>query len=174
LFVDLPALVVNVLFGMAVGTICGALTLKFRSWLNELVNRLEVAAVEPQRGGLQFSLRGLFALSGLAALAAAGAHYALARHPAVLGIIYGLGPWILVAVAFLPMGLSWQRRVVVLVPAALALMVAAVAVGASLKPPLEFDKVLMYIFICWTPQSVLVAMALTTALIVHYAAARRR
>ncbi len=110
-------------------------------------------------------------MTGLAALAAAGAHYALAGHPAVLGIIYWLGPWILVLIAFLPMGLSWQRRVVVLVPTALLLMLAAVGVGMSLKPPLEFDKVLMYIFVCWTPQSVLVAIGLTAGLILYHTAA---
>jgi hypothetical protein len=175
LFVDLLALAVNAGGGLAVATACGWLTLRFRGRLNDLVNRLDdLAAIQPQRGGLQFSLRGLFALSGLAALAAAGAHYALAGNPAVLPMIYGLGPWILVAVAFLPMGLSWQRRVVVLVPAALGLMGAAVAVGASLRPPVEFDKVLMYIFICWTPQSVLVALALTAGLLFRYTAIPRR
>jgi hypothetical protein len=53
-------------------------------------------------------------------------------------------------------------------------MLAAVAVGTSLKPPLEFDKVLLYIFVCWTPQSVLVAIGLTLGLIAYHTAADKR
>lgn len=170
LFIDLRSLLVDASFGIAVGTICGWVTVRFRRRLNELVERLDQVVAVGRQGNLQFSLRGLLALTGLAATAAAGAHYALAGHPAVLGIIYALGPWILVLIAFLPMGLSWQQRVVVLVPAALLLMLAAVGVGLSLKPPLEFDKVLMYIFVCWTPQSVLVAIGLTAGLILYHTA----
>jgi len=170
LFVDLRSLLVDASFGIVVGAVCGLATLAFRSRLNELVERFEQTVGAGGHGRLQFSLRGLLALSSLAALAAAGAHYALAGHPAVLGIIYWLGPWILVLIAFLPMGLSWQGRVVVLVPAALLLMLAAVGVGMSLKPPLEFDKVLLYIFVCWTPQSVLVAIALSLGLIFYHTA----
>jgi hypothetical protein len=171
LFVDLRGLLANVAFGLAAGTVCGLVTLRFRKFLNELVQRLDQAVAVRQGGHVQFSLRGLLALTGVAATAAAGAHYALAGNPAVLGIIYWLGPWILVLIAFLPMGLSWQGRVVVLVPAALLLMLAAVGAGLSLKQPLEFDKVLMYVFICWTPQSVLVAIVLTAGLILYHAAA---
>lgn len=174
LFVDLRGLLVDVSFGIAVGIVCGLVTLWFRGPLNELVEQLDQAVTVRQRSNVQFSLRGLLALTGLAALGAAGAHYALAGHPAVLGIIYWLGPWILVLIAFLPMGLSWQGRVVVLVPTALLLMLAAVAVGMSLKPPLEFDKVLMYIFVCWTPQSVLVAVVLTAGLIYYHTTVGKR
>ena len=174
LFVDVPALLWNALFSAALGAGCGLATLRFRVRLNDLVERLERTVTARQQGKLQFSLKGLLVLCGLAAVMAAGAHYALAGNPAVLGIIYGLGPWILVLIAFLPMGLSWQQRVVVLVPTALLLMLAAVAAGWSLKPPLEFDKVLMYIFICWTPQSVLVAIGLTLGLIAYHTAAVKR
>lgn len=174
LFVDLRALLINAVFSAALGAGCGLATLRFRVRLNDLVERLEQTVTARQHGRWQFSLRGLLALCGLAALTAAGAHYTLAGHPAVLGIIYALGPWILVLIAFLPMGLSWQQRVVVLVPTALLLMLAAVAVGTSLKPPLEFDKVLLYVFVCWTPQSVLVAIGLTLGLILYHTRADKR
>jgi hypothetical protein len=167
LFIDLPALLVNALATTAMGAGCGLLALRFRGRLNELVERFEQAAAGRGRQTMQFSLRGLLALCGLAAVAAAGAHYALAGSPVVLGIIYALGPWILVLIAFLPLGLAWQQRVAVLVPAALLLMLAAVAAGAALKPPLEFDKVLLYIFVCWTPHSVLVALGLSAGLVFY-------
>lgn len=173
-FIDLPGLLTNALFAAALGAVCGLLTQPFRRRLNELVERFEQAVIAPQRGTFQFSLRGLLTLCGLASVAAAGAHYALAGNPAVLGIIYALGPWILVLIAFLPVGLDWQQRVAVLVPTALLLMLAAVATGAALKPPLEFDKVLLYIFVCWTPQSVLVALTLTVGLVFYHTAVAKQ
>jgi extracellular factor (EF) 3-hydroxypalmitic acid methyl ester biosynthesis protein len=168
LFIDLPALLVNAVFAVSAGVGCGLLALRFRSRLNELVERLEQVVAAPRRGRFQFTLRGLLTLSSLAAVAAAGAHYALAGNPAVLGIIYGLGPWLLVLISFVPTGLAWQQRVAVLVPTALLLMLAAVATAAALRPPLEFDKVLLYIFVCWTPQSVLVALVLSAGLVVYH------
>jgi hypothetical protein len=105
----------------------------------------------------------------LAALVAAGTRYALAGRAEVLGLIYLLGPWVLVLIAFLPLRVSWQRRVVILIPTALLLMAAAVAIGVSLKPGLEFDKVLLGIFICWTPQSAIAAIGLTAAIIYQHA-----
>lgn len=174
LFIDLPGLLTNALFAAALGAVCGLLTQPFRRRLNELVERFEQAVLAPQRGTFQFSLRGLLTLCGLASVAAAGAHYALAGNPAVLGIIYALGPWILVLIAFLPVGLDWQQRVAVLVPMALLLMLAAVATGAALKLPLEFDKVLLYIFVCWTPQSVLVALTLTVGLVFYHTAVAKQ
>jgi hypothetical protein len=73
--------------------------------------------------------------------------------------IYVLGPAALVALAMLPRKLHWQTRVWLIIPATLGLIAAAVGVGANLK--IEFDRVLMAIFLCWTPQSAFGAMALT-------------
>jgi len=173
-FVDLGALLVNALVAGLLATACGLVTLRFQRPLTDLVERLEQTVTVRQAGPVQLSLRGLLTLSGLAALVAAGAHYALAGQPVVLGLIYALGPWLLVLFALVPMGLSWQQRVVVLLPAAPLLMLVAVLVGNSLKPPLEFDKVLLYIFVCWTPQSVLAALGLTLGLVAYHAAAGRR
>lgn len=174
LFIDLPGLLVNALFAAALGAVCGLLTQPFRGRLNALVAAFETALASQPSGTFQFSLRGLLALCGLAAVGAAGAHYALAGHPAVLGILYALGPWLLVLIAFLPRGLAWQQRVAILVPTALLLMLAAVATGAAVKPPLEFDKVLLYIFVCWTPQCVLVALILSAGLVFYHPAAKNR
>jgi len=162
LFVDLPGLLVNISFGLAVGAVCGLVTLRFRRPLNELVERLDQAVAVRKQGTVQFSLRGLLALTGLAALAP---QVPTTPWPAIRRAGHHLlvGPVDPGADRLSAMGLSWQGRVVVLVPTALLLMLAAVAVGMSLKPPLEFDKVLMYIFVCWTPQSVLVASVLTAA-----------
>ena len=167
-FIDVPALLVNAVFALAMGVTSGLLTVLFRKRLNKLVERFDQAVTTTQRGTFQFTLRGLLTLCGLAAVAAAGAHYALAGNPAVLGIIYGLGPWLLVLISFLPRGLAWQQRVAVLVPTTLLMMLAAVATAAALNPPLDFDRVLLHIFVCWTPQSVLVALVLSAGLVWYH------
>lgn len=166
-FVDYSALLVDAAFAMAAGMVCGLVTLRYRVRLNRMVEEMEQAATRPARRGLQFSMRALLLATGLAAVVAAGARYAIAGRAEVLGIIYMLGPWLLVVIAFLPLAMSWQQRVYVLIPSAVLLMAAAVAIGVSLKPKLEFDKVLMGIFICWTPQSVLAAIGLTAYLIIR-------
>jgi len=164
-FVDYLALLVDAAFALAVAVACGLVSLRHRVRLTRLVEELEQAAARPARRSVQFSMRSLLLATGLAALVAAGARYALAGRAEVLGIIYLVGPWLLVLVAFLPLGMSWQQRVCVLIPSTLLLIAAAVAIGASLKPQVEFDKVLMGIYICWTPQSVLAAIGLTAFLL---------
>jgi hypothetical protein len=166
-FVDYWALLVDAAFALVVGLACGLVTLRNRSRLNRLVDQFERGTSRPVRRSVQFSMRALLLATGLAAVVAAGARYAIAGRAEVLGIIYMLGPWLLVIIAFLPLGMSWQQRVYVLIPSALLLMAAAVAIGVSLEPKLEFDKVLMGIFICWTPQSVLAAIGLTAFLILR-------
>ena len=149
--------------------ICGLSTVRHRVRLNSLVAALEKTPGQPRRSHLQFSLRGLLLATGLVALMAATARYALAGQAESLGVIYVLGPWVLVLIALLPMGLAWQRRVLILISTAVLMITAAVVVGLSLTPRLEVDKVLMAIFICWTPQCVLAAIGLLARLILQHA-----
>lgn len=166
-FVDYAALLVDGLFAASVGVLCGLGTVRHRARLNRLVAVLEKAGDEPRRAHVQFSSRGLLLATALAALMAAAARYALAGQAQSLGLIYLLGPWVLVLIALLPLGLAWQQRVLILIPTTVLFMAAAVAIGVSLRPRLEFDKVLLGIFICWTPQSVLAAIALIAKLILR-------
>jgi hypothetical protein len=103
--------------------------------------------------------------TALAAVTAAGIRYAIAGRAEVLGAIYLLGPWLLILIAFVPLGISWQARIGILVPTAVALMAAAIALGGHLSAPIEFDKVLLGIFICWTPQTVVAAIVLVGSLV---------
>lgn len=172
-FVDYLALLVDAFCAVMVGGICGLITVRHRVRLNRLVAALEKTPGQPSRSHLQFSLRGMLLATGLVALMAATARYALAGQAESLGVIYLLGPWVLVLIALLPMGLTWQRRVLILIPTAVLMITAAVVVGLSLKPRLEFDKVLMAIFICWTPQCVLAAIGLMARLILQHASSGR-
>ena len=168
-FVDYLALLVDGLCAVMVGAICGLIAVRHRVRLNSLVAALEKTPDQPSRSHLQFSLRGMLLATGLVALMAATARYALAGQAESLGVIYLLGPWVLVLIALLPLGLAWQQRVLILIPTTVLLIAAAVVVGLSLKPRLEFDKVLMAIFICWTPQCVLAAIGLMARLILQHA-----
>jgi hypothetical protein len=123
------------------------------------------ASVTAVPNNFRFTTRGLLVVMTLAAVFAAGARHFLNGRPEVLGTIYLLGPWLLVTIALLPRGIAWQQRVFILVPAAFLLIVVAILSGASLQRPIEFDKVLLGIFVCWTPQSALAALGITLALV---------
>ncbi|MFO0819252.1 MAG: hypothetical protein U1A77_14995 [Pirellulales bacterium] len=160
-YVDLGPFLLNIACGAAMGIAAGVFTLRFRPLLDSLEQDVERTLANAPRHPPQISLRGMLVATGLAALVAAAARYANEGRPEVLGAFYLLGPWLLVATAFLPLGLNWQQRVYVVIPVTFLLMAGGILVGRSLAPPLEFDKVLLGTFICWTPQAVLVAFGVT-------------
>lgn len=159
-FVDYPALLVNATCAAALGTALGTAAILFHTRLNRLVARFASPAAA-QQGNLQFSLRGLMLTTAVAALMAAVARQLLAGRSEVLGAVYLFGPWILVGIALLPRRIAWQQRVVFLIPMTLLMVVSAIVVGATLTPPVPFDKVLTGIFVCWTPQAVVAATGIS-------------
>jgi hypothetical protein len=165
LFVDPRGLLINGLFTLVLGIICGILTVRYRGRLDQIVDDFERRAAERTRGRVQLSIGGLLLATGIAAVAAAAARYAIAGRAEVLGVIYVLGPWMLILIAFVPLGISWQMRIGILIPTAGLLMAAAVALGWHLNPRIDFDKVLLGIYICWTPQTVVAAIGLMAMLV---------
>ncbi|EMI19255.1 membrane protein [Rhodopirellula maiorica SM1] len=165
LFADYPNMGVNILVAAALGSLIGMVAARHRDYLNQLVGDLdegESATASTQR--IQFSLFGLMVATTIAAVFATVASK-LAVRPETLIAIYTLGPITLVALAMLPRRLSWQQRVVIITPAAFSLIAVAIAVGRGLG--MEFDKVLMGIFLSWTPQSAIAAITLTSYLLVQ-------
>ena len=166
-FADYRAVAWDAAFGAAIGMVCGLIALRRRERLNRLVEEFDRTPTTPP-GNFQFSLRGLMLATALVALLAAIGRHDSAARPEVLGAIYLLGPWVLVMIAFLPRRIPWQQRVMILIPAAVVMILAAVATGAGLNRSLEFDKVLLGIFICWTPQSAFVAIAVSLAIVLFH------
>jgi hypothetical protein len=166
LFADYWMLALNVLAAAALGSLLGIWSARHTTDLNRWVEGLMPSAEPHDERPVQFSLRGLMIATGIAAVVATVARNFAAR-PETLIAIYALGPASLVAIAMLPRKLSWQKRVMIIVPAAYAMIAAAIAVGIGLG--MDFDKVLMGIFLCWTPQSALAAVGLTTAIFVSQA-----
>lgn len=165
MFVDYPMLGLNVLFAIGVGALIGAVTVYYSSSLNRMVASFSTEIGSNSHQPLQFSLQGLMVSTAIAALVAMLAKN-YASRPETLVVIYLLGPAILVSIAMLPRRLSWQKRVAIIVPITFCLIAVAVVVGLSLG--MEFDKVLMGIFLCWVPQSALAAIGLTAWLLVEY------
>jgi hypothetical protein len=163
LFADYPNLALNILFATIVGSIIGALAASKTDLLNTLV--ASIADNEPslpqrsQRSPIQFSLLGLMITTTIVAITVAVISQ-LAASPTTLIGIYALGPIGLVTLAMIPKHLAWQHRVILLIPITFGLITVAIMVGNSLH--MEFDKVLMGIFLSWTPQSALAAIGLTT------------
>lgn len=173
MFADYPAIGWNVLFAMIIGSAIGILCVRHRRFLSAAIGELDqddplgeghpdgAALSRAKSEPIQFSLGGLMIATAIAAVFAMVASK-WAAHPAALIVIYGLGPLILVALAMLPRRLSWQRRVALLIPTALSLIAVAMGIGQALG--LDFDRVLMGIFLCWTPQSALAAIVLASTL----------
>jgi hypothetical protein len=168
MFVDYPILGLNILVALAVGSIVGWITARNTDFLNRLIGQMQGVATTRKSQPIQFSLRGLMIATTIAAVVAMIARHYAARSETLVAI-YALGPAVLVAIAMLPRRLSWQKRVVIIVPATYAMIAAAIAVGTAIQ--VEFDQVLMGIFLCWTPQSALAAIGLTGSLL--YAQARQ-
>ena len=148
---------VDVGAALLLGSFVGGIAIWQRPTLNQILNRYRGRG-KRQEVRLQFSLRGLLITTVLSALAAAAAR-SFAPRVEVLAAIYALGPVSLIVLAYLPRGLRWQQRAAILTPATIILIAVAIALGLALN--VEFDKVLMGIFICWTPQAAIGAAVLT-------------
>jgi hypothetical protein len=171
MFADYPSLGLNILVAAGVGAVIGWMTAQRSDFLNALIDDFRFEGFKEQAPPVQFSVRGLMLATAFIAVAAAVARNFAAR-PETLIAIYCLGPTGLVAIAMLPRHLSWQRRVMIIVPITLALIAVAIAVGTRMD--MEFDKVLMGIFLCWTPQSALAAIGLTGYLLYSLNKQRQR
>ncbi|MDP6445666.1 MAG: hypothetical protein QGG36_13405 [Pirellulaceae bacterium] len=173
-YADYGAMFWNGLTGAAIGTALGLAAMRFSHRLNDLVREFEGSEEEPagRENSFQYSLRGILAATAVAAVLAGVARYAtlaeLSVPPEILGGLYALGPWFLVALAMAPRRLDWRQRVVIVAPATIALMGSSIIIGGRLANPLAFDEVLLGIFVCWTPQAALGAIGLTTWIVVRH------
>lgn len=151
------AFAINAAFGLGLGLLIGAIAGWKKKTLNRLMNRFAGGGHSDTQ--LQFSLRGLMITTVLAAVATAAVS-SMTPRPAYLAAVYALGPAALVGIAFLPRRISWQRRVAIIIPATVVLIAITITMGNALSVP--FDKVMMGVFICWTPQTAIAAILITT------------
>ena len=152
--------VVMIVSALALGIALGGWAISHRRSLDRVLSKLATGGEPSWR--TNFSIQSLMLITVLSALAAAAV-----VNPRVetLAAIYVLGPAALILVSFIPRRIKWQQRVAVLVPLTFITIAVAIALGMQLR--IEFDKVLMGIFICWTPQAAFGAIALTGWILYH-------
>ncbi len=167
---DFEGFYANLAAGIVTWLVVGAFAFAFRHRLDRLEHELTEGMIPASqaKANFQFSLRGLLILMAICAVAAAGAGQLLAGRPEVLAAIYALGPWILIGLAYLPARIPWQQRVALIIPLTLILIGLAVVAGAMLESPLDFEKTLLGIFVCWTPQAAITALVLTIVILVRH------
>ena len=175
--VNFPNFFINAFMGIGLGVLLGVGAGRCKGWLNRTVE--EILNEEYSGGdsganfgasfsspggksfdvvaGNQFSMWGLMACTAIVALIVAVATN-VSPSPYVMAAIFFLAPTVMIFAAMLPPRLSWQLRVAIVTVLALSSIGAAIAVGANLD--LDFDQVLMGVFICWTPQGVIGTFAL--------------
>ncbi len=141
---------IGLVFALLVAVFVGA---KWKS-LNHFV--LQTLKQDAQRkrgesGSFQFSIKSMLIATSVIALFLAAAMN-VSADPIVLAVIFFAGPWVMVGLSMLPPNIKWQHRVVMMTVMAIVMIGVAIVVGGQLGR--LFDEVLLGIFICWTPQSV--------------------
>lgn len=150
--IDFPAAATNLLIGCIFFCLCGWIAIKNSSRLKPLLMMPPQIKHRRKNHRSTFSLRGLIMMTTIAAIFLA-AIQALGATPKMLTAIYLAGPFVLILIAMAPVDMPWKHRVVVLVLFAVVLLSGSVYVGSQLG--MEFDRVLMGVYICWVPQSVI-------------------
>ena len=148
----LTALGIHLLIGLMVAIAAGFIAIVLSPRI-ELMLPEETADNSVFR--LTFSVRGLLIVTSLIAVAL-GLTKSLGASPWLLGAIYFAGPLALILIAMGPVGIPWEQRSVILIVTAVCMLVGAVIVGGRLG--MEFDRVLLGVFICWVPQSAFAAI----------------
>ena len=164
LYLDYRMVGLNLLVGVGVGFIFGIIGLAMKGHFNKWVEEFEAKNRNAKPINLQFSVKSLMLMTTVVALLIA-ALTSWNGTPQVLMAIYFLGPLSLVLIAVLPNKIRFQHRVVLLTLMAITMIGVAISTGLSLEVPM--DRVLLGIFVSWTPQSAFAAFILVVGLIVH-------
>ena len=163
---NLSAIGINLLSGILIGALFGAIGIKFQHSLNRKLAEFEQKNLNKDSKGYQFSIIGLLLLTTMVAILTSIIINFL-KTPQLLLVIYFAGPAILLGLAMLPRGMHWRSRVVILAIAEVGLIGLAMWYGQTLGVPLE--RVMLGIFVGWTSQSGIVAFLITVSLLIHMA-----
>ncbi|MEX2559924.1 MAG: hypothetical protein WD403_08415 [Pirellulales bacterium] len=160
------ALALNVGCALLASALAG-LAARLLNLPSSLHARDEDSLVSPEAGRVQFSVLGLLLATALTGLVLAAARAGTTGRLAILGGVYLFGPALIVAVAYRYRRVAERQRSMITAAAALALVVAAIALGVT-SGLRDFTRVLLGIFVFWVPQCTL--FLLVIALRVMFAA----
>ncbi len=164
MFLDYGMVGLNLLVGMGLGIVFGLIGLALKPHFNRWVAEFESRNQSRPDANFQFSVKSLMLMTAVAAVFLA----ALTNWkgtPEALIAIYFFGPLFLIVIAMMPKRLHWKHRIVVLSITAFAMI--GIAVWSGLILGVAVDRVLLGIFVSWTPQSAFGAFALTVGLIIQ-------
>lgn len=162
LFIDYWMTGLNLLTGVLLGALFGMIAVKLRQHFNRWVEEFERKNSVNRSLNFQFSVKSMLLMTTIAALFIA----ALTRWkgtPEVLIAIYFLGPISLILIAMMPNKIHWYHRIAILTVTAFSMIGIAIWSGLILQVPI--DRILLGIFVCWTPQSAIAAFIITVGLI---------
>lgn len=154
----------NLLIGVAIGSGFGLIALKLQKQFNRWVADFESQNTNTREINLQFSVKSLLVITTVAA-ALIAAFTSWNGTKQVLMAVYFLGPICLILIAMMPNKIHWHHRIVILTIMAAVIIGVAISTGIRLEVPL--DRVMLGIFVSWTPQSAFAAFVLLIGLIVH-------
>ena len=162
MFIDYSMVAFNLLVGLALGAVFGVVALSLKPLFNNWVAEFETD--QPAKRGIQykFSIKSMMIMTSVVAMLVA-ALTTWNGTKQVLIAIYFLGPLGLILIAMSPSKLHWHHRIVMLVILAAVMIGVAVTTGIQLKVPL--DRVMLGIFVSWTPQSAFAAFLIVAGLI---------
>lgn len=164
IYVDYAMVGLNLLVGLVLGTVLGIAAVCLRHRFNGWVAEFERKNPNVGRLKVQFSVKSMLLITTIAAVLIA----TLTRWngtPEVLIAIYFLGPIALLSIAMLPSKIHWQHRAAIVSLMAVGMIGIAISSGMLLKVPI--DRVLLGIFVSWTPQSAFGAFLLTVGLTIQ-------
>ena len=170
-FIDYLMTGANLLVGLALGIVLGIMAVALQKHFNRWVEEFEQKNSAQQALNFQFSVKNLLFVTTIAAVFIA----ALTNWkgtPEVLIAIYFLGPLGLILIAMMPNQIHWHHRIVILTITAGAMI--GIAIWSGLILDVHIDRVLLGIFVSWTPQSAFAAFALTAGIIVQLFWTKRR
>lgn len=164
---DQAAMAWNIAAAFGFGLVLGLISIANARWLTNFSDAMiEAESKQQAEKSMQFSIRGMFLLTGVSAIVAALVRSSIGARPELLWTIYILGPLFLIVMAMIPRGMIWQYRLILLTPSTLIMIGFAMYIGHRLG--LEFERVMFGIFVCWVPQTVIAAACLTVGLAFSY------
>ena len=152
----------NLSVGLALGAVLGMVAIILRHHFNRWVEEFERNNSGHRSINFQFSVKSLLVMTTVAAVLIA-ALTAWKGTPEVLMAIYFAGPIGLILIAMMPNQIHWHHRIMILTITAIAMIGIAIWSGLILDVPI--DRVLLGIFVSWTPQSAFAAFLITVGLI---------
>jgi hypothetical protein len=155
-----PALVGDALLAIGLGVVAGLATARHsrRSQDEDHDETPTDTAAHRSPRQNQFSLRTLLLVTALAAMFLAVVRSAITARPVLLGLVYFLGPAVVVLVCFSLRRVVPRHRNLVAAVATLLLIVAAAILGETIGTINDFTKGIFGTFVFWIPQCTLIAL----------------